>query len=56
MAKNFRFVKFYMQKEEANNTTYWSNVRSISYGRKSFCNTFNNETKEFEKGVLLKVI
>jgi ribosomal protein L11 len=58
MAKKiFRYVKFYVKAGEANTTPpIGPMLGQFPMDVKSFCNTFNNETKEFEKGVLLKVI
>ena len=52
-----RFVKFYIKAGEANTTPpIGPMLGQFPMDVKSFCNAFNNETKEFEKGVLLKVI
>ena len=58
MAKKiFRYIKFYIKAGEANTTPpIGPMLGQFPMDVKSFCNTFNNETKEFEKGVLLKVI
>lgn len=58
MAKKiFRYIKFYIKAGEANTTPpIGPMLGQFPMDVKSFCNIFNNETKEFEKGVLLKVI
>jgi ribosomal protein L11 len=55
--KIFRFVKFYAKAGEVNTTPpIGPMLGQFPMDVKSFCNTFNNDTKEFDKGVLLKVI
>ena len=58
MAKKIlRYVKFYVKAGEANTTPpIGPMLGQFPMDVKSFCNTFNNETKEFDKGVLLKVL
>jgi len=55
--KLFRYVKFYIKAGEANTTPpIGPMLGQFPMDVKSFCNMFNNDTKEFDKGVLLKVI
>jgi ribosomal protein L11 len=55
--KIFRYVKFYAKAGEVNTTPpIGPMLGQFPMDVKSFCNAFNNETKEFDKGVLLKVI
>ena len=58
MAKKiFRYIKFYIKAGEANTTPpIGPMLGQFPMDVKSFCNMFNNETKEFDKGVLLKVV
>lgn len=53
----FRFVKFYAKAGEVNTTPpIGPMLGQFPMDVKSFCNAFNNDTKDFDKGVLLKVI
>jgi len=55
--KIFRFVKFYAKAGEVNTTPpIGPMLGQFPMDVKNFCNMFNNETKDFDKGVLLKVI
>lgn len=55
--KVLRFVKFYAKAGEINTTPpIGPMLGQFPMDVKSFCNTFNNDTKDFDKGVLLKVI
>lgn len=55
--KILRFVKFYAKAGEINTTPpIGPMLGQFPMDVKSFCNTFNNDTKDFDKGVLLKVI
>jgi ribosomal protein L11 len=55
--KIFRFVKFYAKAGEVNTTPpIGPMLGQFPMDVKSFCNMFNNDTKDFDKGVLLKVI
>lgn len=55
--KVLRFVKFYAKAGEVNTTPpIGPMLGQFPMDVKSFCNTFNNDTKDFDKGVLLKVI
>ncbi len=55
--KIFRYVKFYVKAGEMNTTPpIGPMLGQFPMDVKSFCNAFNNETKDFDKGVLLKVI
>lgn len=55
--KILRFVKFYAKAGEVNTTPpIGPMLGQFPMDVKSFCNTFNNDTKDFDKGVLLKVI
>jgi ribosomal protein L11 len=55
--KILRFVKFYAKSGEVNTTPpIGPMLGQFPMDVKSFCNTFNNDTKDFDKGVLLKVI
>lgn len=53
----FRFVKFYAKAGEVNTTPpIGPMLGQFPMDVKSFCNAFNNDTKDFDKGVLLKVV
>jgi len=55
--KIFRYVKFYAKAGEASNTPpIGPMLGQFPMDVKGFCNAFNNDTKDFDKGVLLKVI
>jgi len=55
--KIFRFVTFFAKAGEINTTPpIGPMLGQFPMDVKSFCNTFNNDTKDFDKGVLLKVI
>jgi len=55
--KILRFVKFYAKAGEVNTTPpIGPMLGQFPMDVKSFCNVFNNDTKDFDKGVLLKVI
>ena len=55
--KILRFVKFYAKAGELNTTPpIGPMLGQFPIDVKSFCNAFNNDTKDFDKGVLLKVI
>jgi ribosomal protein L11 len=55
--KILRFIKFYAKAGEVNTTPpIGPMLGQFPMDVKSFCNLFNNDTKEFDKGVLLKVI
>jgi large subunit ribosomal protein L11 len=50
-------VKFYIRASEGNtNPPIGPMLGQFPMDVKSFCNVFNNDTKDFDKGVLLKVI
>ena len=55
--KIYRFVNFYIKSGEASTLPpIGTMLGQFPMDVKSFCNTFNNDTKDFDKGVLLKVI
>jgi ribosomal protein L11 len=55
--KIFRFVKFYAKAGEVNTTPpIGPMLGQFPMDVKNFCNIFNNDTKNYDKGVLLKVI
>ena len=55
--KILRFVKFYAKAGEVNTTPpIGPMLGQFPMDVKSFCNAFNNDTKDFDKGVLLKII
>lgn len=55
--KILRFVKFYAKAGEVNTTPpIGPMLGQFPIDVKSFCTAFNNDTKDFDKGVLLKVI
>jgi large subunit ribosomal protein L11 len=55
--KILRFVKFYAKAGEVNTTPpIGPMLGQFPMDVKNFCNIFNNDTKEYDKGVLLKVI
>ena len=55
--KILRFVRFFAKAGEINTTPpIGPMLGQFPMDVKSFCNTFNNDTKDFDKGVLLKVI
>ena len=55
--KIFRFVKFYAKAGEVNTTPpIGPMLGQFPMDVKNFCNIFNNDTKDYDKGVLLKVI
>ena len=58
MAKKiFRYVKFYAKAGEASTTPpIGPLLGQFPMDVKGFCTAFNNETTDFDKGVLLKVI
>lgn len=52
-----RFVKFYAKAGDVNTTPpIGPMLGQFPMDVKSFCNAFNNDTKDFDKGVLLKVV
>ena len=54
--KILRFVNFYAKAGEVNTTPpIGPMLGQFPMDVKNFCNMFNNETKDFDKGVLLKV-
>lgn len=54
--KIFRFVKFYAKAGEVSTTPpIGPMLGQFPMDVKGFCNAFNNDTKDFDKGVLLKV-